>query len=244
MIKRPPRGTNSLNELRETLHYIVSSLSPIRRTTTITVQPKQPKTQITMALKNHHIDSGSRVHLRIHAWCERLYIKGVPVKSHHEPLIFDIPQTWENCIRSKKKLKTFRLVALRNIMETEWGRSFHLPGARFQTRRVTIQYQNTQSGVIHVDLDLVNSKNNPLPRITIWEDIKIIHLWIRLTIVHVENWRKIIYASQQKSALRKEKKEKQTPDTKQRDTSDPTQSVPITLSPLQILPISAFLKAH
>ena len=197
-----------------------------------------------MASTSHHIDLESRVHLRIHAWCEKLYIRGVPSNSQHEPLIIDIPQTWVNCIKSKKQLKTFQLLALQTIMATEWGRPFHLPGARFQTKKVTIQYQNIQNGDTHVYLDLVNCRNNPSPGITTYGNIRTIHLWIRLTVIRVESWRKIVYASQQRSALWSKKRAQRAQDKKGTETTDPTQPVTITLSPLQILPISAFLKAN
>ena len=242
MIKRSPRGINSHIKLRKNIRQHCQFISAHQKDHNNHSSPEVIPT--TMASTNHHTDSGSRVHLRIHAWCERLYIRGVPANPQHEPLIIDIPQTWENCIKSKKKLKIFRLLALQTIMATKWGQPFHLPGARFQTKKVTIQYQNIQSGDTHDYLDLVNCRNNPSPRITTCGNTRTIHLWIRLTVIRIENWRKIVYASQQKSALRSKKKEQQTQDTVKRGTSDSTQPVTITLSPLQVLPISAFLQTH
>ena len=112
----------------------------------------------------------------------------------------------------------------------------HLPGARFQTKKVTIEYQNTQNGDTHVNLDLVNCRNNPSPRITTYGNIKTIHLWIRLTVIRIESWHKIIYPSQQRAAVRSKKRA--------RPATDLTRPVPITLSPIQMLSISAFLKAN
>ena len=197
-----------------------------------------------MASPDHHIALESKVHLRIHAWCEKIYIRGVPSQSAHEPLIIDIPQTWESCIRSKRQLKNFRFLALQTIMASEWGQPFHLPGARFQTKKVTIEYQNTQNGDTHVNLDLVNCRNNTSPRITTYGNIRTIHLWIRLTVICIESWHKIIYPSQQRAALRSKKRARPARATEEKEATDPTRPVPITLSPLQILSILAFLKAN
>ena len=162
-----------------------------------------------MASPDHHIALESKVHLRIHAWCEKIYIRGVPSQSAHEPLIIDIPHTWESCIRSKRQLKNFRFLALQTIMASEWGQPFHLPGARFQTKKATIEYQTTQNDDTHVNLDLVNCRNNLSPRIIKHGNIKTLHLWMRLTVIRIESWHKIIYPSQQRAAVRSKKRTRQ-----------------------------------
>ena len=63
----------------------------------------------------------------------------------------------------------------------------------------------------------------------------------------VENCHEIIYASQHKSDPRTRKKWQERPGdrgTEEDNTSESTQPVAITLTPLQTLPISAFLQAH
>ena len=197
-----------------------------------------------MASLDHHIALESKVHLRIHAWCEKIYIRGVPSQSAHEPLIIDIPQTWESCIRSKRQLKNFRFLALQTIMASEWGQPFHLPGARFQTKKATIEYQTTQNDDTHVNLDLVNCRNNLSPRIIKHGNIKTLHLWMRLTVIRIESWHKIIYPSQQRAAVRSKKRARQARATEGEEETDLTRPVPITLSPIQMLSISAFLKAN
>ena len=221
---------------------MISSFLSTRRRTSTTVHPK--RIHSAMASPDHHIALESKVHLRIHAWCEKIYIRGVPSQSAHEPLIIDIPHTWESCIRSKRQLKNFRFLALQTIMASEWGQPFHLPGARFQTKKVTIEYQTTQNGDTHVNLDLVNCRNNPSPRITTYGNIKTIHLWIRLTVIRIESWHKIIYPSQQRAAVRSKKRARQARATEGKEATDLTRPVPITLSPIQMLSISAFLKAN
>ena len=197
-----------------------------------------------MASPDHHIALESKVHLRIHAWCEKIYIRGVPSQSAHEPLIIDIPQTWESCIRSKRQLKNFRFLALQTIMASEWGQPFHLPGARFQTKKATIEYQTTQDDDTYVKLDLVNCRNNLSPRIIKHGNIKTLHLWMRLTVIRIESWHKIIYPSQQRAAVQSKKRTRQARATEGEEETDLTRPVPITLSPIQMLSISAFLKAN
>ena len=197
-----------------------------------------------MASPDHHIALESKVHLRIHAWCEKIYIRGVPSQSAHEPLIIDIPQTWESCIRSKRQLKNFRFLALQTIMASEWGQPFHLPGARFQTKKATIEYQTIQDDDTYVKLDLVNCRNNLSPRIIKHGNIKTLHLWMRLTVIRIESWHKIIYPSQQRAAVQSKKRTRQARATEGEEETDLTRPVPITLSPIQMLSISAFLKAN